>query len=717
VSTGEKPFNATALVHEAARWEELTLPRATDYLREGENLLAVHAINQSIANDDFSFDLELVVPARGELPAEPTPGAQNSVYGENAPPQLRQVASLPLEPEPDEPFIVTGKATDPDGVASVSLRYQVVPPGKFIPAELSLTPAELMARPTQVRRPNPAFEDPASWIELAMADDGKGADAAAGDGIYTCLMPPQKSRTLVRWRITAADPRGAAVTVPHADDPSLNFACFVHGGVPPFATTRATVHPEGAGYSYPLEALTAVPVYFLIARAQEIAECVAYNPAWQIPKSNEAARDAFNWEGTFVYEGEVYDHIHFRLRQANDRYGGTGKRSWRVRFPKGNYLRARDALGRRYPTRWRTLNTGKMFDNKGVGNFGLTETLNELLWNAVGTPAPFAQIFHFRVVQGPEEAPAGPSGQHLGDFWGMALALEDYDPRFLDAHDLADGNLYKLKDGIFTGNDLKRNQGRFSVKTDADFQNIRANLRPTKPAAWLDQHVNYDRWYPYHTVVEAIRHYDFVPADSHSKNRAWYFEPAEGSPLGRLWTMPWDADASWGPNWNEGIDYSTQAIATGADKAPFRLKYRNFIREFRDLLWQEEELNPLIDWVAAPIVELAKADRDRWRGAPASAGSQDFGTLEAKILDMKRFAFVGWSGSTGPPVPAGGRARHLDLLSAAEGDAAAIPRTPTVTSKAPAGFPIDELTFECSAFGDPQGDATFAALKWRLAEV
>ncbi len=717
VSLGEKPYNAVAQVHEATRWEEMIIKNAPQFLRVGENVLAIHAINQNVANDDFSFDADLVIPARSELPPEPSPGLENSIYGENAPPQIRQVAPDTPQPKADEPFVINAKVTDPDGVAAVALRYQVVLPGKFIPAELALAAAELMSRPTQARKLNPAFEDPASWIEVAMADDGKGVDVTAADGIYSCAIPAQKTRTLVRYRIRAADTKGLSVDVPYADDPSLNFACFVYSGVPPYKTTRLTVHPEGVGFEYPAEALTKAPVYFLIARSQEITECIGYNGAFQIPKGNEAARDAFNWEGAFVYEDKVYDHIHFRLRQANDRYGGAGKRSWRFRFNKGNHLEARDMQGRRYPTRWRTLNTGKMFDNKGVGNFGLTEALNEFLWNTAGAPAPFSHLFHFRVVKDLDEAPANATGQHLGDFWGMALALEDYDPRFLDAHGLEDGNLYKLKDGVFTGNDLKRNQGRFGLKTDADFQNIRANLRSNRPVAWLDQHVNYEQWYPYHTVVEAIRHYDFVPADSHSKNRAWYFEPAEGSPMGRLWTLPWDADASWGPNWNDGIDYSTQAISAGTDKAPFRIAYRNFIREFRDLLWREEDIHALIDELAAPIVELAKADRDRWRGAPATAGSQDFGTMEAKIVDMKRFAFVTWSGPSGPTVPAGGRAKHLDNLSIAEGDAAAIPKTPIVMSKSPAGFPIDELVFETSPFSDAQGEGTFAALKWRVAEV
>ncbi|MEM7230977.1 MAG: CotH kinase family protein, partial [Planctomycetota bacterium] len=373
----------------------------------------------------------------------------------------------------------------------------------------------------------------------------------------------------------------------------------------------------------------------------------------------------------------------------------------------------------RLPTRWRTVNTGKMFDNKRVGNFGLTERMNHNLWNTVGVPAPFMFTFHQRIVMRPDEAPDDRNGQYLGDFYGMYVAFEDYDPRFLDAHDLEDGNLYKLKDGQFQGAELRRNQGRFATKTDQDFQNIRARLRPQQTNEWLEAHVNYDLWYPYHAVVEGIRHYDFRPADSHSKNRAWYFEPDySGSELGRVWTLPWDSDASWGPNWNDGTDYSKQAIFSGgSNKLPFRIKYRNFMRQFVDLIWTTEVIHQRIDDLALRVEQFHMADRDRWRGAPSTVGQQDFGPMATKVRDMKNFAFVQWSGNTGPTVPRGGRRAHLERLAVAEGAGSRIPGTPEVTATGPESFAADRLAFRSSGFEDPQEDDEFAAITWRIGEV
>ncbi|MEC7922049.1 MAG: lamin tail domain-containing protein, partial [Planctomycetota bacterium] len=122
------------------------------------------------------------------------------------------------------------------------------------------------------------------------------------------------------------------------------------------------------------------------------------------------------------------------------------------------------------------------------------------------------------------------------------------------------------------------------------------------------------------------------------------------------------------------------------------------------------------DDLAERITTFSMADRDRWRNAPSQAGRQDFGALGTKINDMKRFAFVGWSGSTGPTVPAGGRARHLENLANAENDRTRIPATPVIVSGGPANFPANALLFNTQGFDDPQDDG-FAAMKWRLGEV
>jgi hypothetical protein len=212
----------------------------------------------------------------------PTPGYQNSVYANNAPPQIRQVKNEPAQPLSDQPITVTAKVTDPDGVAAVTLKVQIVQPGAYIPAYLPIPIASLISAPHQEQPLNPVFEDPANWTAYPMRDDGTGGDATAGDSIYTATIPAQGNRTLVRYRIEAQDQGNRTIRVPYADDESLNFVCFVYNGVPAYTASKDSVHPEGPGHVYSSEIMTSVPVYFLITRAEDIYQCNGYNSADQI---------------------------------------------------------------------------------------------------------------------------------------------------------------------------------------------------------------------------------------------------------------------------------------------------------------------------------------------------------------------------------------------------------------------------------------------------
>ncbi|MDP6546263.1 MAG: lamin tail domain-containing protein, partial [Phycisphaerae bacterium] len=663
-----------------------------------------------------NLDNDLGGSWRSSLGSVTTAGAENSVFAANAAPQTRQVRVEPDQPASGQATVLTAKVTDPNGVAAVDLHYQFVLPGAYIPAYLPLTTSQLISNPAQPRPANPAFEAPANWTTVVMVDDGTGADATAGDDIYTATIPAQINRTLVRYRITVTDTLGASVRAPYTDDPSLNFAYYVYDGVPDYtAGTRSIA--GGAGHVYDSDTLTSLPVYSLIARGQDMVQMMAYDGSNQVPQtSDQAIRRAYNWQAAFVYDGVVYDHLDMRLRGANGRYYQAGKRSMRIKFKRGHYLQARDENGVEYPTKWRQLVVSKMFGNKNDANYGLSEAVNSEMWNLVGVPAPETHWFHFRVVDGAEEAPTGPNAQYYGDFWGMFMAFEPYDVRFLEAHDLPKGNLYKLTNRVSNGNLQQRYQAADAPSNAQDYNNIRSSLNSGRSEDWLHNNVNYDQWYLYHAIVEAVRHYDYWPGAN--KNMAWYFEPDETNPMGRLWYLPYDSDASWGPTWNGGIDEAKSAIYDGGGKPAMKTEYRNVIREIRDLLFVPEVINPWIDRTAAVISDFWQADYDRWEDAPSDAGRHNWNsnTLWWKVADMKQFAFVGgsWPGGS---VGGGGQAAYLDQLANAEGDATSIPDTPTVAYTGPAGFAIDSLTFQSSEFSDPQGDETFAAMEWRIGEI
>ncbi len=688
-------------------------------LRDSAGLL-VDSVNYKntfpwpVAADGSGASMELVDPSedndlggawRSSL-AAPTPGSQNSVFSDVLPPHIRQVAHTPTQPASSETVTVRAKVTDGDGVASVVLRYQVVAPGSYISSKIAKSHTLLFSDPNAPLEANPDFEDPENWNTTPMI-------AGAG-GEYSVTLPAQPHRTLVRYRFTAADSLGNSVRVPYEDDESLNFAYFSYDGVPGYAVTTSL---SGPARTYPPETMRSLPVYHVITTDADFEQAVARRTVNQIPKNNFDARSAYNWTGTFVYDGKVYDHIGYRLRQRNARYSQPeDKRSFRFKFNRGYHPQFHDDAGEEYPTTWRTLSTHKMTGSRGMKTWGLEQAINNKLWNNFGTPASFTHYFQMRVIARDAEATSPTSG----DFYGMGIAVEEFNADFLDSHNLPKGNLYKLISNRRQGSDVRRYQAAGAVSDGSDFENIINQLRRNRSDAWLREHVDYDLWFRYHTVKDAVRHYDMLPnTGEHLKNRAHYYRPSPINPLGQLVVLPWDSDTSWGPNWNTGEDFPKNAAFGSQESSPrpqFLLEYRNVVREFRDLVWTEEQIDRLIDPLANYIAPLVLADRDRWnarRQTPDRA-------LEDVVADMKKFAFEGgsWVGGNDSSMPSisrdsglsgrDGRDAFLDALARDPG----IPGTPVISSTGPSNFPQYEIAFAGSPFADPQGTSTAAAAEW-----
>jgi len=161
----EVPYDATATgtARESNNYDLFNLDNAVGYLRPGTNILAVqvHNILLSGSSDAF-FDCRLIAltgpPSHG-----PTPGRVNSVYATNAPPQIRQVDHSPKQPGSGQAVTITAKITDPEGIAGVTLQYQTVDPGSYIPLESA------------------AYTN--NWTAVPMNDSGVNGDEHAGDSI------------------------------------------------------------------------------------------------------------------------------------------------------------------------------------------------------------------------------------------------------------------------------------------------------------------------------------------------------------------------------------------------------------------------------------------------------------------------------------------------------------------------------------------------------
>ncbi|MBP8259618.1 MAG: lamin tail domain-containing protein [Verrucomicrobia bacterium] len=132
------------------------------------------------------------------LPIGPgTPGARNSRFAANGPPAITEVKHSPLLPAAAQPILVTARAQDPDGLASVTLKCRV---------------------------------DPASaYSSIGMNDAGAGGDAIPGDGIYTATIPGQAAGATVAFCVQATDSNSVPATaVLPADAPARE--CLVQVG-------------------------------------------------------------------------------------------------------------------------------------------------------------------------------------------------------------------------------------------------------------------------------------------------------------------------------------------------------------------------------------------------------------------------------------------------------------------------------------------------------
>lgn len=650
----------------------------------GSNTIAVLAANSSrSASSDFFFDLRLegqVGPAnRG-----PTPGRQNAVYAENVPPQIRQVGHHPFQPVSGGPVRVTAKVTDPDGVSAVSLLYQVVEPGQYI--ELS----------------DAAYQS--QWIEAAMNDAGTGGDTAAGDGVFTGEVAAgvQAHRRLVRYRIAAQDGKGERIRAPGADDPQPNFAYFVYDGVPAWtgAIQPSSSDPvRRAPVTYSAEIMRRLPVYHLISKKQSVERAM-----WL----DRYGGDSYRWKGTLVYDGQVYDHVGYRARGGVWRYA-MGKNMWKFDFNRGHDFRPRDNYGREYQVPWTKLNLGACIqqgDYQHRGEQGMFESVGFRLFNLAGVEAPHSHFVQLRVIDEAVESQA--DNQYAGDFWGLYLALEQEDGRFLEEHSLPDGNFYKMEGGSGELN----NQGATAATDKSDLNAFMTTYRRSStPDSWWRGNFSLERYYSYQTIVQGIHHYDIC----YGKNYFYYLNPER-----RVWSVhPWDLDLTWADNmYDAGCGGTDEFKDRVLNRPAFQLEYRNRVRELRDLLFNTDQAWRLIDDYAALIDDpaggpaLVDADRALWDYHPVLGNSSLVNPSKAGQGRFYQVAatkdFPGMVRKMKDYV-----VRRGALLDALAEDAL-IPERPMVTSLSPAAYPANRLAFRAASYS---GAYPFAGMKWRVGEV
>ena len=632
----------------------------------------------------------------------PTPAATNSVFANNAPPQARQVKHTPPIPQAAEDVLITVKVTDPDGVASVTLSYQLVDPGAYI------------------RKSAPEYD--ASWSQIPMHDNGALSDKLANDSIYSVTMPVemQRHRRLVRYRITVEDALGNAVRVPYADDDSPNFAYFTYDGVPAWSGAKQRAR---ASQSFPAELMgDSIPVYHLIGNSRDVTNS-------QYTRSS----DGVSMWGTLVYEGIVYDHIQYHNRGEASTYV-SGKNKWRFKFNRARDFESRGNHGKRYKANWKTLNLNAcaspwLASNRGIA--GLDEAVPHRLYQLADVPSSNTHWIHFRVVDSISEAPPN---QYAGDLWGLYLAIEHPDERFLAERNLPDRSTYKIE----RNSGDKKNQGPDQSLDSSDWDSFWSDSSRRNTVDWWRAHLDLQTYYGFRAINRAIGNVDL-------RDGANYYMYQR--PEGQWAPIPWDLDMMYAPVkhiWS-GVIRAERCLV----HSEIRIEFKNRCRGLLDLLFSDSDrhggqaaqvVHELSQIVNPSHFPLTMVDVDEYMWSYNSRTSEShrgpwyqLSVNETRLANNYRRtiptadhegfqqSIIDYMYNTRTT----GRFRVDDAIEdgygfgylAQEAADTRIPDQPTIFFNGAADFAIDHLLFTSSPYSSPRDTTGFASMHWRVGEV
>ena len=596
-------------------------------LVEGDNIIAIHALNTTANSSDFFIDADVrqsFGSSVGVTPGLPNAGLTPTLA--SAPPAIRSVEHTPAMPTAGQDVVISALITDPDNVGTVSLAYQIVSPGGYI------------------RLQDAAYNLPANWITLPMNDAGTGGDAVAGDAVYSATVPGsvQTHRRLIRYRITAADSAANSVTVPYADDEQPNFAYFCYNGVPAWTGSfRPTSFPAGfpttTAVTYPASLLGSIEPYHLIALDSDVAACLYTGPA-----------DSTPYRGTFIHEGKVYDHITFNVRGiGSTRVSGKNKLAFK--FLRARDFQARDNWGRNYNEDWNSFGLDANASPWAAvhrGSAGVEDALSYRIFELGGMVSLRTHYVHFRIIRkAAESAPAGVNitdptaggsvdGQYTSDLMGLYLALEPTEANLLDERNLPDGNIYAIEGN---GGDKKhQSTGQVSNGTDWTAYNT-ARLQAGQTEAWYRGNMDLPNLYTYIGLSRLVGNVDIRPGDNHR----YYHSPVVLDPAypGGHWKiMGYDHDMQFicATHWAGPIDGVTaggvpNSIIAMMRHANIARDYRNRCREIMSLMGSDssttggqvgqliDEYSQMINPAGQPLT-WADLDAAMWNLNPRSAG-------------------------------------------------------------------------------------------------
>jgi hypothetical protein len=596
-----------------------------------------------------------------------------------AQPLRLKVSHAPKQPRSDDPVKITAA---PEGKAPGHLwvELQVVEPGAYI------------------RRTDPAYSK--DWREFPMQET---------NGAFTVSIPGdlQKNRRLIRYRFKTIS-KTETNYFPVLTNAAPNLAWFVSDGLPAWA--GASKPGRTAQLTFSPEFLSTLPSYELIARADD-----ARRSQWD---QSYYRRPLF---GTFVYEGEVYDHILFHNRGQASTYV-AGKNKWGLKFNSGHSFAAKNFWGQPYKVKWSGINMNPCASawaqvNRGMA--GMDEAIAYRAYQLAGVPSPDTFWVQFRVIDSKEES----ASQYEGDLWGLYLVVEEKGGGWLRENGLPDGNIYSAESGpkhVVPG----------GPQNGEDLVEFRNGCERNPNEAWWRAHLDLPAYYGFHAINRLVANIDLRP----DGNYYLYHKPD-----GHWMVLPHDLDMMFIPKSHQP-GYVPQSACLEIPR--LQLEFQNRAREILDLLASDS--SPQGGQIGQVVAELAQKiappgqqrnwaelDEAIWNMHPRSHEKGQF--YLTPYTDHRMGG--GWQRNLATPDFAGFCQYIVEFCTdsrpkknyrpndgdqrgygfgylAYEANDPKIPARPIVTLTSSNQQPA----FLVSAFSSPAG-AKFSIIQWRIAEI
>ncbi len=538
-------------------------PVSEPTLLAGSNVLCIHGMNKGIGSSDLLMLPELVVTTASISLSplyfnSPTPGNTNVGGSANPGPVVRNVTDrVPPLATGTPNHVVTAEVLPTLGpVQSVSLAYRIMY---------------------------------GTEVSLPMLDNGTGADALAGDRIYSANLPTASlaAGQMLRWRVTATDTQSHNTVAPPYPDP-----------------------------------LDSPQYYGTIREDPSIAASLLPVLHWFI-QSPTAADNRTGTRGSIYYLGQFYDNLKFDLHGQST--GGFPKKSYDIDFNAGDRFRWKEGEGRvkdiNLLTNWA--------DKSKVRN-----TLGYEIMRKSGHPGHFA--FPVRVQQN-------------GQFFSTADVVEDGDDRYLERVGLDPrGALYKMYNR-FDSATTNVNKKTRKEEDNSDLQAVITGLGLTGDALLRYGYDNVN----IPSTINYLAALDMTNNRDHGHKNYYIYRDTEGTgewtPL--VWDIDLNLGRNWvsGPAYFDDT-YTNNALRAGQTNRLKTFIFNNathnqmFLRRVRTLMdriiqppgtvngYLEQRVNEILALVDPDGVATTDADLDytKW----GSWGNQHRAAVDAaRILN------------------------------------------------------------------------------------